>query len=730
MGSPNPMDRRTFEKTIVAGFGLLGGREAVAGPAAQPQPAASAKAKWPQGAYRRVLVDTHVPDWDPRLLASFDAARYVDTIARAGFNSVMQYANSHVGLCLWQTKIGHVHGALKGRDFFGEVMAECSRRGLHRVAYYSLIFDMWAFDTHPDWRIQPDNGAEEFFKGRTGTVCPNSPYRNHAMACVRELTSKYDFDGIFLDMTFWPAVCYCPHCVERYRVEHGVEPPRLVDWADPEWRRFQKSRETWMLDFAHRITDTIHSVRPVTVTHQSALIFQDWRFGAPLELRDASDYVGGDFYGGPTQYSLVCKAYSSLTKTTPFEFYTSRTIDLHDFESVKPLDELKVSAAVATIHSAASLLIDAIRPDGTLNEAAYDYMAKVNAFTRPYEPFLGGDLQADVAIYYDKASNYDPDDHGVVVSKAGTRHPHLDAVIGMAGLLRENHIPWGVVTNVNLEQLVHYRAVILSDIREMTPDQAARVREFVANGGVLYASGVTSLDPVSGANPRLLLEDVLGVQFQGFLGTTCTYLTPADAQLRAAILPQQNVTFRGKMVKVAAQPGTEVLATITLPFVAPEEGNHFNRRFAQIWSDPPALEPGTDPGIVVHRFGKGVAIWVAAPVESSDHVINRRLVAGLIRRFVPGPLAFELDAAPWVEMTLMRQASANRLLASLLNLQNQTPPVPVAATVRVCAPEGKSIRALRRLPGNDTVPFAMKGPFAEFRVPEFAELAMYLLDYA
>jgi hypothetical protein len=720
------MNRRTFEKTIAAGFAGLLRHGADAQPAGEHAPPTR---KWPNDAYRRILVDTHVPDWDPRLLASFDASRYVDTIARAGFNSVMQYANSHVGLCLWQTKIGQVHGALKGRDFFGEVMAECARRGLHRVAYYSLIFDIQAFDTHPDWRTLPDSSAHEFFAGRTGTVCPNSPYRDHAAACLRELTSKYDFDGIFLDMTFWPAVCYCTHCVERYRSESGAEPPRVIDWSDPEWRRFQKSREAWMLDFAHHITDTIHAVRPVTVTHQSALIFQGWQFAAPLEMRAASDYVGGDFYGGPTQYSLVCKAYASLTKTTPFEFYTSRTIDLHDFESVKPLDELKVSAAVATIHSAASLLIDAIRPDGTLNEAAYDYMARVNAFTQAYDPFLGGELEADIAIYYDKASNYDPDEHGIPVGKAGGQHPHLDGVIGTAAILRGNHFPWGVVTNVTLDQLPRYRAVVLSDVREMTPEQAARFRDFVTNGGVLYASGATSLDALAEGGPRLLLEDVLGVRFEGFSGTTCTYVTPVDAQLRAAVVPQQNVTFKGRMLKVTTTGPGEVLATVTLPFVPPEAGDHFNRRFAQIWSDPPALQPGTDPAIVVHRFGKGTAIWVAAPIEASDHVINRAVVTGLLRRYVPGPLAFELDAAPGVEMTLMRQAGANRFLAGMLNLDGGTP-APSALAVRVRAPRGKAITRVRRLPGLEPLPHMTKGPFAEFRVPDFNQLAMFLLEYA
>jgi hypothetical protein len=37
------------------------------------------------------------------------------------------------------------------------------------------------------------------------------------LACLRELTGNYDFEGIFVDMVFWPDVCYCAHCTERFR---------------------------------------------------------------------------------------------------------------------------------------------------------------------------------------------------------------------------------------------------------------------------------------------------------------------------------------------------------------------------------------------------------------------------------------------------------------------------------------------------------------------------------
>ena len=111
------MDRRTFNALIggaTLGMGTGTWSKALEGSNQQTADSRNHPAAWPKGAYRRLLVDTHVPDWDLGLLADFDADRYVRTIAQARFESVMQYAKSHVGLCLWQSKVGPVHANMKG----------------------------------------------------------------------------------------------------------------------------------------------------------------------------------------------------------------------------------------------------------------------------------------------------------------------------------------------------------------------------------------------------------------------------------------------------------------------------------------------------------------------------------------------------------------------------------------------------------------------------------------
>ncbi len=280
------MNRREFNALAAAGIVSVAARPSQGLVSRAPGDGPAKPSAWPGGTYRRLLMDTHVPEWDPAFLASYDPADYVRSAAGADFQSIMQYANSHVGLCLWPTKIGQQHAALKGRDFFGDTVRECHRRNLRVIAYYSLIFDIWAYQNHPDWRIIAADGSNGYHNHRAGVVCPNSPYSQHAQAVLNELIGMYNIDGIFLDMTFWPAVCYCPHCEARFSVEQGGKPlPRIVDWNDPNWRTFQASRQAWILGFAKDITRTIKHARPITVTHQYSTIFHDWRRRATTFLR-------------------------------------------------------------------------------------------------------------------------------------------------------------------------------------------------------------------------------------------------------------------------------------------------------------------------------------------------------------------------------------------------------------------------------------------------------------
>jgi hypothetical protein len=80
-------------------------------------------------------------------------------------------------------------------------------------------------------------------------------------------------------------------------------------------------------------------------------------------------------------------------------------------------------------------------------------------------------------------------------------------------------------------------------------------------------------------------------------------------------------------------------------------------------------------------------------------------------------------------MTLFHQPEKKRVLAGLLNMQQELPQIPVGATVRVQVPgEGRVTRVVL-IPEQKTIPFEKAGPYTQFRLQPFDALAMAFVEY-
>ena len=178
---------------------------------------------WFTECYRRNLVDMHIEDWDEEFLSEFSPEEYFANLKRAHIQAPMIYLQSHVGHCYFPTKVGHMHAALKGReDLIRRLVDLCRADGMKVVGYYSLIYNTREEDNHPEWRMY--SGADKLSPhqrgGRYGLCCPNNPeYREFVETQIREMSEYFTLDGMFYDMTFWPVVCECPHCMERCKTE-------------------------------------------------------------------------------------------------------------------------------------------------------------------------------------------------------------------------------------------------------------------------------------------------------------------------------------------------------------------------------------------------------------------------------------------------------------------------------------------------------------------------------
>ena len=140
---------------------------------------------WYATAYRRAVIDMHIPDWDDAFLSRLDVGQYVAMLVKARAQSIVAYAMSHVGLFNYPTKVGRQHRNLKGRDVVREILDGCRAEGIAVVLYNSLIFDRTSADLHPEWRMRAVDGSPHGGGGRHGLVCPNTPYREYVRAWVR-----------------------------------------------------------------------------------------------------------------------------------------------------------------------------------------------------------------------------------------------------------------------------------------------------------------------------------------------------------------------------------------------------------------------------------------------------------------------------------------------------------------------------------------------------------------
>jgi len=653
---------------------------------------------WYQRGYRRLVLDMHIPDWDPELLSKYDPAAMVRLFKKAGITAIYLEVQSCTGLCLWPTKVGGIHRAAQERDLTAETLKELREARLDVCVYYSVVYNNWAFLNHSDWRIVPaatpvtGNNAGKFAGSRYGLCCPNHPeYRAFTMEQIAELLGGYRFDGVFFDMTFWPDICVCDRCRERLLAEAGIEIPKSIDWFSPEWCSFQDARERWIIEFANELTAASKRVSPgVSVIHNFATALFNWTLGLSCRSSEANDYLVLDCYGDLAQQAMTSKLMIGLTKNHPVDFQTSRCVSLWDHETMKGTEEMRMAALTSILFGAAMAFIDAINPDGTLNPDVYAALGGINEELSGYEPFLGGKPVEDVAIYFSSESKMDFAENGKPLAEAAlweSKFPHKNAILGVCRVLQQAHIPYGIITRKQLPDLDRYK---------------------------VYASRCTSLTETAGVRRKdFILADVFGCHFAGDDLGVMTYLKPLSGPLRKAIAPQTCLGFRHMpaeshrgvgMLKLANRAEGKILGTLTLPY-AKEWGSVFDQNWTSIHSSPQWRDTDT-PSLVGHRFGKGRAIYSAADIEAVDCAANNRLLLHLIKDLLGPRASASADTHPAVWMSVSDQPEKERLVAGFLNYQSQLPSVPIAEvpfTLR--PPKGRRFARVKTVPNNKAIKF-------------------------
>ncbi|MEN8227662.1 MAG: alpha-L-fucosidase [Bacteroidota bacterium] len=751
--------RRTFIKTSAAASAvtvmasplLAGNNHVSAIPTAQINGAqAGYQRKDYHSNYRRLVFDMHIPDWGEHLLSKFDPAATAESIKKANIQQVMAYAQSHQGLCYWPTKVGRSHAGMKGRDFFGEFSRELRDRGITITAYYCVVFNSGAIRGHHDWRMMEAPGKpyeEQYSVNRYGLACPNQQgYHKQTMAEVEELLQGYEFDVMFFDMAFWRTPCFCTACQAKYKKETGDSIPEIIDWTDEKWVRYQTVRERWTGEFMKDLSDLTNKFRPgLPVYHNMAGVTFDWNMSNNFGHARHSDFLGGDFYGDSVEQQLGVKLFTNLSENRPIEFMTSRAYpNVSEHVNNKPQEDLEMAAMAAISQHAAFTLIDSINSDGSFDQGVYDLLGKVNRQIAPFEPELGGEPVEDIAIYFSNdskvsfSSNAESDKNAESVfgKNSGKDYPHLLAIRGTIGKLQAAHHPFGVITRRQLNSLDKYKMVILPDVLRMDKEEVQAIREYVRNGGRLYASRWTSLTETSGKRgDDFMLADVFGCHFQSAETGQVNFLKPASNEIIDKIMGQAYLSHNNNVgegtgtLYLSEQSEAKVLATLTKAYFQ-VPGTVVDGKFESLHTTPPARD--TKQPILVHnKFGKGEVIYSAANIETGTSAAHKSLFGCVIDLLKDDKWSFEIDTHPAVVTALFDQPERNRVVLSLLNHQAELPPVPITKIpVKLNPPEGVKYKKLVNLPSGEKLKFSVNNDGSvETEIGELHKMVMIAAEY-
>lgn len=657
--------------------------------------------------YSRLLIDNHITDLKPEYMRKFSAQEYIRLTRLSGSDSVMVYACDHNGNCYYPTAVGHQHANLEGRDIFGENIANLRQAGITPIAYYTVGYHNDCAKRLPHTRIIDNVGIDH--DGRYHYTCPNQPdavefYKKQ----LREILA-YEVEGIFIDMSFWPSICCCDGCRRAY----GKPFPETMDWHDPEWVSFQRFRENSMAAFAQTLTDFSRQVKPgITVTHQFSPVLHGWYLGQSDGIAAASDYASGDFYGSKLQQRFAVKAFESFTRKPPFEFMTSRCVDLHDHTTTKSPEEMFLAALTTLANGGAYFFIDAISPDGTLSETFYQALGKVNAKLLPFKKSvssLKAPLAAEVGLYFSMPCCVDHNINGEKLSQFDggrannmsiRRNAVLDEVMGTAEILIKMHIPFKVISE-SKRDYSNLKAIIINKAAYMSEEECRLLREFVREGGTLIVTGDTSRYDLQGRGGKeFALADVMGVHFTGGYSDTITYTG------------KELVLSHGRVPLTRPAADTEVRSRLTLPdFPVGDPEN-----YASIHSDPPGRETEF-PALTVHPYGKGRCVWLAAPVFLSHFHTQQEFGRKLFAEFLPAFVTASENLPPSAEITLLADRGCDEKLLCIVNMQDELPVIPLYE-ISLQLKMQCDVRTIHRVSDGTPVKFDYRDGILSLHIPQ------------
>jgi hypothetical protein len=587
-----------------------------------------------------------------------DVQRDPRDIARAVKNFGGTAIVSNIGgiVAFYPTKLEYQYQNpyMKG-DFAKAMIEACHAEGLTYLGRFDTSKGTKkAYDAHPEWFGIYSDGKPTEYAG-TYQACPNGMWlQDYSMKILREALTDHKPDGVFFNGVGFGVndygqrqrgQCVCNNCRTAFRKMYNLELPKAYNFSDPNYRAYLEFQDRVMADIFARMQKLADELIPGTPIFRGDHYAEvgrgelqrrvsrrppEWPYQAGEQIRHAVSRNPG-------------KPFSS-TSTAHIDYPWRQVTETADYHILRFAQQLAGGGRLDLYLM------------GTL--AGQDDQAYLPPISKLFkweaangQHYLKTGSASRIGIWSSDA------DQRFAAATPWSRFRE-GCARGTYAALVDSRLPFHFIDGGNVvagvTKLSGFDVVITPHVLCVSDQEAAALDEFVSNGGLLIATGMTAGFDAAG-RPRA------AIPLASF--PTASYGEPQNAHgwvldSAAGVLkhstnptPVDEFYFGGPLREGA---------TDLLPFKPDIR-----------WGPPefsyeiPGSKARTIPGVAMRQHGRGHAVhipWLNDWQYYRDGLqVNQQLLAALVARFAPSQ-PFVLTGKGAVELTAISSGDKNVLL--------------------------------------------------------------------
>lgn len=652
---------------------------------------------------RQIHLDFHTSEYIDKVGVNFNKENFQQALKLGHVNSITVFAKCHHSWCYYPTKVGNMHPTLNF-DLTGKMIDAAHEIGVNAPVYITVGWSANDAENYPQCVVHDIDGKmigtlydfdaapnDKKTLNAWKEMCPNGEYAEHIYALTREICERYsELDGLFYDINYHDHLCYCDACLKGMRDE-GFNFKNEIDarkYFTLKWKRFSQNCKNILREKHKDATIFFNGGAKITEP-------QWYEFQSHFEIEDLPTSSGGY-----DKMPLRAKFFAKNGKE-----YLGMSGKFHtfwgEFGGYKSFNAMKYECAAMSAFGARCSMGDQLHPSGEMDIETYRLIGEGYGYVEKIEPWCY-DVKETSKL-------------GIIISK------NEKADEGLVKILLEAHYDFDVVGED--ESLSNFDTIILPDCVYLDDDTAAKINEFVSNGGNLLLTGKSGLSK----NEKRFDIDV-GANYMGPSMCDVDYLMVGD-KLSDKLVNSPFLCYMA--AEKICVTDAEILSTIREPYF-----NRTQRQYCSHQYTPYKLEDTESPGAIK----KGRIVYLAHQICTQYYLkgakLHREYLINALKLIYKNPVLTVENLPSCGRVHLVNQEIQNRMILHLL----YAPPIlrgdtlviedlPIVYNVKARINTVRKVTNAYLAPQMKPLEFIQQDGYVEITVPELKCHQIIVLDY-